>query len=57
MRSAVVNGYRWHVVAAEFAELVRAVGPRIALVGGAFFVLIAVPLVLRFWVYFPRTAL
>ena len=57
MRSAVVNGYRWHVVATEFAEFVRTVGPRVALVGGAFFVLIAVPLIVRFWVYLPRVAL
>jgi len=52
-----VNGYRWHVAAAELAELVRTAGPRVALVGIAFLVLVALPLVVRYWVFLPRVAL
>ena len=53
-----MNGkFRWHAAAAELAEVVQAVGPRVALVGAVFLVLVAVPLILRFWVYLPRVTL
>ena len=49
-----MNGYGWHRASAELAELVRTVGPRVALVGTAFLVLVVVPMIMRFWVYFSR---
>jgi len=54
MRSAVVNGCRWKSAATELAELVQTVGPRIALVGAVFLMVVAVPLLMRYWVFLPR---
>ena len=48
-----MNGYKWRATAVELAELVHTAGPRIALLGAAFFVLVAAPLILRFWVLLP----
>ena len=52
-----MSGYRWQAAAAEIAEWVRTIGPRIALVSRVFFVLTAVPVLLRLWVYLPRGVL
>jgi len=49
-----VNGYRWHAAAVEVAQWVRTTGPRIALAGGTIVLLIAVPLLVRYYAYFPR---
>jgi hypothetical protein len=49
-----VNGYRWHAAAAELAEVVRTVGPNIALTGAVIVALVAAALILRYWVFLPR---
>jgi len=49
-----VNGYRWHAAAVEVAEWVRTTAPRVALAGGAIFLMVAVALLVRYYVYLPR---
>ncbi|MGB8432783.1 MAG: hypothetical protein WCE38_00790 [Burkholderiales bacterium] len=49
-----MNGYRWRAATTELAELVRTGAPRIARVGAVMLVVLAVPLVLRYWMFLPR---
>jgi hypothetical protein len=52
-----VNGYRWKSAAIEIAEVVRTTGPRVALAGLVCFAAVVVPLLVRYWNFFPRTGL
>ena len=49
-----MNGNRWQSPATELAELVRTVGPRVALAGIVLMLLFGVPLVAWCWAHFPR---
>lgn len=46
----------WRVASQELAEYVRESGPRIALAGAVTCALLALPVLLRFWAFFPGYA-
>ena len=49
-----MNGrYGWHAAAADVAEVVRTAAPRVAVVAAVTVMLLAVPVLLRLWVFVP----
>jgi preprotein translocase subunit SecY len=43
----------WHALAAELEEVIQTAAPRVAVVGAVIVALVAVPMLLRVWVFVP----
>ena len=43
----------WRAASQELAEVVRVAGPRIVLVGAVACALVGVPILVKFWAFFP----